>query len=492
MDYGILSVLPPLFAIVLAIISRQVFISLFLGVWLGAVIRMDGHLLAGTIQTIQDLVNVFKEDGNTRTIMFSALVGVLIAFIQKSGGVKGFIRYINEKQKLLDADDPKSRIKVQFLAFLVGVVVFVESSITVLTVGSIFRPLFDRMRISREKLAYIADSTSAPVCILIPLNAWGAYIMGVLITLGVAQPLHLLVQAYPYNFYPIITLLFVLFIIFKQKDFGPMKRAEQRTVSTGALHDAKAQPLISDDLVMLKPDEQLPGNMWNMIVPIAVMVLMMPVSLLYTGWNPDLFTADMAAGTMIITALGNGSGSTSVLWAVLTAMLVAAVMYHTQKLFKTKQLIDLAFKGIGSLMPLAVLMMLAFAIGKMSKDLGTGIYLAEVSKSFLHPGMVPFILFITASFIAFSTGTSWGTFAIMLAIAVPMAEQFDHTLPLAVAAVLSGGIFGDHCSPISDTTIISSMASACDHIDHVKTQLPYALVAGGLSSVLFLAAGFLA
>ena len=492
MDYGILSVLPPLFAIILAIISRQVFISLFLGVWLGAVIRMEGNLLTGSMQAVQYLVDVFKEEGNTRTIMFSALVGVLIAYIQKSGGVKGFVRYINEKQKLLDTANRRNRVKVQFLAFLVGVVVFVESSITVLTVGSIFRPLFDRMRISREKLAYIADSTSAPVCILIPLNAWGAYIMGVLITLGVSQPLHLLVQAYPYNFYPIITLLFVLFIIFRQKDFGPMKKAELRTFTTGVLHDPKAQPLISDDLVMLEPDDKVRGSMWNMIIPIAVMVLMMPVSLLYTGWNPDLFTADMGTGSMIITALGNGSGSTSVLWAVLTAMLTAALMYRAQKLFNTKQLIDLAFKGIGSLMPLALLMMLAFAIGKMSKDLGTGIYLAEVSKSFLHPGLVPVILFITASFIAFSTGTSWGTFAIMLAIAVPMAQQFDHALPLAVAAVLSGGIFGDHCSPISDTTIISSMASACDHIDHVKTQLPYALLAGALSSVLFLASGFLA
>ncbi len=491
MDYGFLSVLPPLFAIVLAIISRQVFISLFLGVWLGAVIRMEGHLLTGTMQTIQDLVDVFKESGNTRTIMFSALVGVLIAFIQKSGGVKGFIDYINKKQKLLEENSKRNRIKVQLLAFLVGVVVFVESSITVLTVGSIFRPLFDRMRISREKLAYIADSTSAPVCILIPLNAWGAYIMGLLVTLGIARPLHVLVQAYPYNFYPLITILFVIFIIIRQKDFGPMKKAEERTLATGALHDSNAQPLISDDIIMMEPDEETPGNMWNMIIPIAVMVLMMPLSLLYTGWDPALFSTDAGIGSMMITALGNGSGSTSVLWAVLTAMLVAAVMYRQQKIFSTRQLIDLAFKGIGSLMPLALLMMLAFAIGKMSKDLGTGLYLAELSKTFLHPGLIPFILFITASFIAFSTGTSWGTFAIMLAIAVPMARQFDHALPLAVAAVLSGGIFGDHCSPISDTTIISSMASACDHIDHVKTQLPYALLAGALSSILFLLAGFL-
>lgn len=491
MDFGFLSVLPPVLAILLAIITRQVFIALFLGIWLGALIQNDWHLLSGTIKSLQYLVDVFKEAGNTRTIMFSALVGALIVFIQKSGGVKGFIRYINTKQKLLE-QNKKSRIRVQFLAFLTGVLVFVESSITVLTVGAIFRPLFDRMRISREKLAYIADSTSAPVCILIPLNAWGAYIMGILITLGIQKPLSVLGPAYIYNFYPIVTLLFVLWIIFGQKDFGPMKKAEQRTIETGLLHAADAQPLISDDIISEEPAPDVKGNAWNMIVPITIMVLMMPVSLLYTGWDPARFAPEANLGSKIITALGNGSGSTSVLWAVLTSLFVAAIMYRTQKIFTVDEMVALAFKGIGSLMPLAVLMMLAFAIGKMSKDLGTGLYLADLSKQWLHAGLVPFVLFLTASFIAFSTGTSWGTFAIMLAIAVPMAQQFEHTLPLAVAAVLSGGVFGDHCSPISDTTIISSMASACDHIDHVKTQLPYALTAGAFSALLFLLAGFTA
>ncbi|RMH65483.1 MAG: sodium:solute symporter, partial [Calditrichaeota bacterium] len=277
-----------------------------------------------------------------------------------------------------------------------------------------------------------------------------------------------------------------------QKDFGPMKKAEQRTIETGLLHAADAQPLISDDIISEEPAPDVKGNAWNMIVPITIMVLMMPVSLLYTGWDPARFAPEANLGSKIITALGNGSGSTSVLWAVLTSLFVAAIMYRTQKIFTVDEMVALAFKGIGSLMPLAVLMMLAFAIGKMSKDLGTGLYLADLSKQWLHAGLVPFVLFLTASFIAFSTGTSWGTFAIMLAIAVPMAQQFEHTLPLAVAAVLSGGVFGDHCSPISDTTIISSMASACDHIDHVKTQLPYALTAGAFSALLFLLAGFTA
>ena len=491
MDYGILSVFPPLLAIILAIITRQVFVSLFLGIWLGALIQADGNILKSAMLSLQILVDVFKESGNTRTIMFSALVGALIVYIQKSGGVKGFMEYINKKQKLLEENNSKGRIQVQLLAFLTGIVVFVESSITVLTVGSIFRPLFDRLHISREKLAYIADSTSAPVCILIPLNAWGAYIMGILLTLGIAQPLHVLASAYMYNFYPIITLLFVFWIIKWQKDFGPMKKAEQRTRETGLLHRADAQPLMGDDIISEEPAPETPGNLWNMVIPIAVMVLMMPVGLLYTGWNAGGFPENAALGEKLLFAFGNGSGSTSVLWAVLTSLVVAAIIYRFQKLFTINDLVGLAFRGIGSLMPLAVLMMLAFAIGKMSKDLGTGIYLADLSKQWLYAGLVPFILFITASFIAFSTGTSWGTFAIMLSIAVPMAQQFEHTLPLAVAAVLSGGVFGDHCSPISDTTIISSMASACDHIDHVKTQLPYALTAGALAAVLFLIAGFI-
>jgi len=487
---GFWSLMPPLIAIVLAIKTRQVFISLLFGIWLGWLILSDWNLFHGTLNTIQALVDVFKESGNTKTIMFSSLVGALIAFIQKSGGVEGFIKYVNRFLERVEKHKKgNSRVIVQFLAWLTGFFIFVESSINVLTVGSIFRPIFDRLKIPREKLAYIADSISAPTCILIPLNAWGAFIMGLLLAQGISDPLMTMVKAYPLNFYPILAMILVVLIIIFQKDFGPMKKAEKRAREEGKVINDGATPMISSDVIAMEAKEAVPIRARNMILPILTMVLMMPVGLLYSGWGQVNNPEQLSLAATMFEALGQGSGSSAVLWAVLSALIVGAISYRVQGIFKLQEILNLTFKGIGGLIPLALLMMLAFAIGKVCRDLGAGIYVAEVTKAWLSPSLVPVILFMASCFIAFSTGTSWGTFAIMVPIAVPMAGTMDVQLPLVVAAVLGGGVFGDHCSPISDTTIISSMASASDHIDHVKTQLPYALTAGGIAALFYLLAG---
>jgi tetracycline resistance efflux pump len=490
--FGFWSVLPPLVAITLAIKTRQVFISLVLGIWMGWIILSHGNFVTGTINTVQAFVDVFKDPGNTRTIMFSSLVGALIAFIQRSGGVDGFIHYVNRYLKKMESDPQKNpRIRVQVLAWLTGVLIFVESSINVLTVGAIFRPIFDRLKIPREKLAYICDSISAPTCILIPLNAWGAYIMGLLLAQGIPDPLHALVRAYPLNFYPMFAMIAVLVVILTQKDIGPMRKAEIRARTEGKLLRDGAVPLISSEVISLEKKAEIPARAMNMIIPVAVMVGMMPLGLIFTGWAQVENISAFPLWQQILLALGKGSGSTAVLWAVLTALLVGAVLYRSQKLFNLGEIIDLTFKGVGGLIPLALLMMLAFAIGKVCRDLGTGIYVAEVSKSWLSPSLVPFIVFTVACFIAFATGTSWGTFAIMIPIGLQMAQSMNTDIYLTIAAALGGGVFGDHCSPVSDTTIISSMASACDHIDHVKTQLPYAILAACCAAVLYLILGFL-
>jgi Na+/H+ antiporter NhaC len=489
--YGFWSLLPPLVAIVLAIKTRQVFISLLFGIWMGWVILTDYSLFHGTINTIQALVDVFKDPGNTRTIMFSSLVGALIALVQRSGGVEGFMTLMNnflERQEEKRKANPRKM--VQIMAWFTGVAIFVESSINVLTVGSIYRPIFDRLKIPREKLAYIADSISAPTCILIPLNAWGAYIMGLLLAQGISDPLATMVKAYPLNFYPIFAMIMVGIVIMTQKDIGPMKKAELRATEEGKVIRDGATPMISAEVISLEKAKETIATAKNMIIPIATMVLMMPVGLIYTGWSQVDKIESYPFWPKIFMALGQGSGSTAVLWAVLTAILVAAVMYRTQKIFKLPEIINLIFKGIGGLIPLALLMMLAFAIGKVCRDLGTGVYVAEVTKSWLSPNLVPLIVFLVAGFIAFSTGTSWGTFAIMIPIGLQMAQMMNADIHLTIAAALGGGIFGDHSSPISDTTIISSMAAASDHIDHVKTQLPYALIAGLTTAVLYLVIGF--
>lgn len=492
-SYGILSLLPPVIAIVLAVRTKQVHISLLFGIWLGWIIIDGFNPARGSFDTIQALVDVFRDAGNTRTIMFCALVGALIIFVQRSGGVEGFIRHIN---RLLHRYEQRrsgsNRVVVQVLAWLTGLLIFVESSISVLTVGALYRPVFDELKISREKLAYIADSSSAPSSILIPFNGWGAFIMSLLVAEGFADPFATMFHAMAFNFYPVLALLIVLVIIFLKKDYGPMAKAERRMAETGKLLNDDAQPMISDELTDVTAIEGVAPRAYNMVIPLLIMVFMMPAMLAATGWASAVEQKpDASLLRQLLFAIGQGSGSTAVLIAVLTSIIFAMIFYGLQGIMKMKEMADLTLKGISGMMPLALLMMLAFAIGAVCKQLGTGPYVAEVAKAWVSPSMAPFIIFLVSCFIAFSTGTSWGTFAIMIAIAVPMARQMGADVYITIAAVLGGGVFGDHCSPISDTTILASMASATDHIDHVRTQLPYALTAGGGAALLYLIIGLM-
>ena len=473
MEYGWLSVVPPLLAILLAIKTRQVFPSLFLGIVVGWIIVSGGNIFSGIELSIQSIVDVFKDAGNTRVIIFCALVGALISLTQANGGVQGFVDFIQKKNIVT------SRRRATVLSFFVGCIVFIESSISCLVTGTIFHPVYEKFKISREKLAYICDTTSSPICILIPLNAWGAYVVSLLekesALPGMNDPVSLFLSTIPLNFYAILSVLFAGFIAFSYKDFGAMKKAESRSFETGKTFAEGAVPMISEDVASLKPKKGIKHKSFNMIIPIAVMIIMMPASLLITG-----------DGNII-----SGSGSTSVLWSVLAAIVVAGLISLIQRILTLKEVMDYTLKGISGLVPLAILMVLAFSIGDTCRTLGTGIYVASLSKDLLSPSVIAPILFITSAFISFSTGTSWGTFAIMIPIAVPTAIYSDASLSLSIAAVLSGSVFGDHCSPISDTTIVSSMASACDHIDHVRTQLPYAMFLAILAAGLFWIAGII-
>jgi tetracycline resistance efflux pump len=487
--YGILSLLPPLVAIILAIMTRQVFVSLILGIFLGWLIVYDFHLIEGFMATIDALVVVFQDAGNTRTILFCALVGALIVLIQKSGGVAGFIQFTT---KFLEKTGGNKRKLVQFFAWLTGLLIFVESSISVLTVGTLYRPIFDKLKIPREKLAYIADSSSAPSSILIPFNGWGAFIMTLLLAQGFSDPFSVMFKAMAYNFYPMLALILVLIIIFSGRDFGPMAKAELRTKTTGALMNEKSLPMVSDELTAILPVEKKPHRPLNMIIPILMMVFMMPIILAYTGWSSadTLYTGVDLKGKILF-AIGQGSGSTAVLVAVITSIIVTFILYKIQDILSFREMIQLTLKGTSEMVPLALLMLLAFAIGNICKQMETGKYIADWAQIWMSPQWIPVLVFGITCFIAFSTGTSWGTFAIMIAIAVPMAQSLNANIYLTIAAVLGGGVFGDHCSPISDTTILSSMASASDHIDHVKTQIPYALVCGLLTGVFYFIIGLI-
>lgn len=460
-DPSFISVLPPLLAIAMALWTKQVYLSLGAGVWLGSTFLSDFDPLVGLGAALERLVSVLGSAGDARVVLFTLVVGALITTLEASGGVTGFVERLEQRAWV---GTPR---RAQLLAWGLGVVIFVESNITVLVAGTVARPLFDRFKISREKLAYIIDSTSAPICILIPLNAWGAYNLSLLDGLGVEDALGVFLRSLPYNFYAIAAVLLAFGSILWRFDLGPMKEAQARAAA-GQLHATGSQPL-ADEGATLDPALEIPPRARNMLVPITVLVVAMPVSLWITG-DGDLM---------------KGSGSTSVLWAACGALASAWIMLLWQRGLSVDRLTRRGLEGAGALLPLAIILVLALALGGLAKELGTGDYLAGLAQGSMPNFVLLPVLFAVGAGVAFSIGSSWGTFAIMLQFAVPFAIAAELPLEPFVAACLAGGVFGDHCSPISDTTIIASLAASTDHIQHVRTQLPYALVGGAVAVVAF-------
>ena len=460
------SVLPPLLAIALAIWSKQVILSLFAGIWMGHTLLSQFNPLAGLVAGLDGMINVFTDPGDARVLIFTLLVGSLIATIERTGGVRGFVQYLEARRWVHNG------FRAQVLAWAVGLVIFVESSITLLVAGSVSRPLFDRYRVSREKLAYLIDATSAPVCVMIPLNAWGAFIISIVASTGVENPLQVFIAAVPLNLYAITAIVLAGVVIWKNINLGPMKKAEERTQG-GQILWPDSVPLIDVSAERVEVDEQDLPSAWLMGLPILAMVLMMPVSLYITG-DGDII---------------RGSGSVAVLWSVCFAIAVAWTMALLKGGSSVAELMQVFMKGAGDLLPIAIILLLALTLGDVANALGTGVYVANVVSGNISPVLLAPLVFLVSAFIAFSVGSSWGTFAIMIPIAVPVAMTLGIPVPLMLGAAISGAIFGDHASPISDTTVLASMASASDHIEHVRTQLPYALIAAAIAAVGFLLIG---
>lgn len=461
-----MSLLPPLFAIGLAIWTRQVYLSLAAGIWMGWTIVAGWNPLSGLAGAIDGTLATATDPGTAAVLLFTFSIGALIALVESNGGVQGFVAWVERRRFVT------SGRRAQVLAWVIGMVIFIESNITVLVAGSICRPLFDRFQVSREKLAYLIDSTSAPVCTLIPFNAWGAYILSLLIGAGVAQPVPILVAAVPMNFYALAAIGVALFAALRPHDIGPMAKAQERTAG-GKLHWDHAIALADPEDIAPPPKEGIPRRPVNMVLPIVVMVAMMPLAMFITGDGRIL----------------DGSGSLSVLWAVLAAIATAGILSRMQGLLDLEEITSASLHGAGGLTGMALVLLLAVALGGVTQELGTGQYVAGLVRDAVPPPVLLPLIFLTGAGIAFSTGSSWGTFAIMIPIAVPVATALSLPIAPFVAASMSGGVFGDHSSPISDTTIVASMASASDHIEHVRTQIPYALIAGGIAIVAFAITG---
>ncbi len=462
------SVVPPLLAIGLAIATRQVILSLSIGIWMGTWLLGAGDPLTAVGQAIEAVINVFGDAGDTRVLLFTLIIGALIATIEQLGGVRGFIALLQNRGWVTGAK------RAQWLAFFTGVVVFIESNITLLIAGSISRPLFDRFAVSREKLAYIIDATSAPICVLIPLNAWGAVIVSLLASSGIDDPINVFIGSIAYNFYAIAAVLVCAFVIARGLDIGPMRKAQLRTLG-GELLWPSATPMVDPAVMADQMAHQDSDAASTMLVPIVTLIITMPVALYVTG------DGDISAG----------SGSTSVLWAVLLALTTVWVLGLIRRQTRIEELMQLFFKGAGGLLPVAMILLFSLALGDIANALGTGIYVAQLAQSAVPMAALLPLLFVLSAFIAFSIGSSWGTFAIMIPLAMQIVLALDVNASIFLAAVLSGAVFGDHASPISDTTVVASMAAATDHIDHVRTQLPYALLSAGIATLAFFAVGVL-
>jgi len=385
-----------------------------------------------------------------KTLAFSILVGSVISLIEKSGGVAGFIDYMLHKKALI-----KSPRGALVLSYIIGVVIFIESSITALIAGAVGKPFCNKYKIPHAKLAFVCDSTSAPISSLIVLNGWGALILGLItaqISSGIIEGngVNILIESVLYNFYAMSALVVTFVAIWFSIDLGKMKGLKYQEQ---------------------KLSEQVnKASMYFMLLPIIWMVSFVFMFLYITG------DGDMLAG----------SGSSSIFYTLVLTLLLMFIYYVVSKNMSIKVWGKTSVLGAKKLFPIAMILLFAFGIGKVTSELQTGLYLASLADEILSVHLLAGLIFILSAVIAFSTGTSWGTFSIMIPIAIPMAVGMDANVALAIGAVISGGVFGDHCSPISDTTIISSMASDCDVIEHVQTQLPYALISGFIAFSLFI------
>ncbi|MGB1401527.1 MAG: Na+/H+ antiporter NhaC family protein [Pseudohongiellaceae bacterium] len=460
-DLGPLSLVPASVAILLAFLTRNTVFSLAVACLAGVLVAGDNLLGFPRL-----LVSALGNEDFSWIFLLELFIGILIAFFQRTGAILNFSSFIERRRM--------TRKRVQLIAWFMGMFVYFSDYFSPLFVGSTMRALSDRFKISREKLAYICDSTSAPVSILVPITGWAVLVAGLIVGMGpiedAADAMAAFILSIPFNLYSILAVMMVgLIAAGILPDFGPMKKAEERALNEGKLTRDDAQPLMADELTGIDPYPGIQTSLfWNFVFPVLLVI-------------------GFAVGSVTLT------GSARPMESFLLASVMAAIVMRIQGI-PLAEITDTAMAGIKGIMPAIIILAFAYALNDLSATLNTADYIISVTESWLTPKVLPVLAFLITGFVAFSTGTSWGTYAIMIPIAVPLAFSFsanelDTVVYATIAAVSGGGVFGDHCSPLSDTSILASTGAASDHIDHVKTQLPYAAIIGGISVLLYLAIG---
>jgi len=437
------------------------------------------------------MLEALTQSGHMAIIIFSMLIGAMVNIITRNGGMKGVVNILSRY-----ANNPRSG---QFVTWLLGIAIFFDDYANTLVVGNTMRPVTDRLKISREKLAYIVDSTAAPIAAIAFVTTWiGAelsYIQDGIATIGIDEsPYNVFINSLAYSFYPIFALIFILILIRKQVDFGPMYNAEKNARLSIAKYKDDNDTSFSNQLNELEVPEHIKPRWYNAAIPVFIVIFGTFAGLLYTGWNQEVWN-DEAIGfsKKLSIIIGNSDSYKALLWSSVSGVLIAILLTVTQKILNLKNTVDSMINGFRTMLTAIVILILAWSIALVTKHLHTADFISQLMVSVnISPQFIPALTFILAALVAFSTGSSWGTMAILYPLILPaswlIAQNYglEHGGSLdifhnVVSAVLAGSVLGDHCSPISDTTILSSLASSCNHIDHVRTQLPYALTVGGVA-----------
>ena len=465
------ALVPPVVAIALALITKEVYSSLFLGILVGGLFY-SGFSFEGTIVHIfQDgVVSVLSDSYNVGILIFLVILGAIVCLMNKAGGSAAFGRWASEHIK--------TRTGAQLATVALGVLIFIDDYFNCLTVGSVMRPVTDKHQVSRAKLSYLIDATAAPVCIIAPISSWAAAVTGFV---EGEDGLALFVQAIPYNFYALLTLLMLVTISIMKVDYGPM-----------ALHEKNAQ---KGDLFTIKESAYAQtqvesanarGRVIDLVIPIVTLIICCVIGMLYTG--------DFFEGVDFVTAFSNSVASEGLVLGSSCALVITIILYVARRVLSFKDCMSCLPEGFKAMVPAILILSMAWTLKAMTDSLGAAEFVAGVMAQCAGSlmSLLPAIIFIVGCFLAFATGTSWGTFGILIPIVVAVFENSNPTLMvISISACMAGAVCGDHCSPISDTTIMASAGAQCDHVTHVSTQLPYALSIAVISFITYIFAGFI-
>lgn len=470
------ALIPPVVAIVLALITKEAFSSLFIGILVGALFQcnfapvatLDTIINDGFVTAIADSAGIF---------LFLVLLGIVVALINASGGSAAFGRWAQK--------NIKTRVGAILATFVLGVLIFVDDYFNCLTVGSVMMPITDGHRVSRAKLSYLIDATAAPVCMIAPVSSWAAAVSGVAADLNTGiSGIELFVRAIPYNFYSLLTFVFIIALTVMKFDYGPMRLQEQNAQLKGELGalDAEGEETVNGR-----------GRVVDLVLPVVVLIIFCVVGMIYVG---GFFGVDAWGGTDyagdFIGAFGNTDAYVSLPWGALIALILTILYMIARRLLTFKEAMACVPKGFIAMVPPITILTMAVSLKTMTSLLGADVFVHDVMEGAAEGlyAMLPAVIFLVACLLAFASGTSWGTFGILIPIVVAIFDPSSTLLTIGISACLAGAVCGDHCSPISDTTIMASAGAQCDHVNHVSTQLPYAMTVAGVSFVSFIVAGF--